>query len=512
MKDIRQKEGDTPKQSKKNRKVSDSNVLFRITPKNLSPNTELKRLFGGKVLSQSRENNTRGSRGRTLRLKKCILVEAKPTWPVPTEEIEMELSDSKDGVDYFVMKWGNSYHKLQDQFYECVESNDPNTIVQFLQFNPYHLDSLLQLCEVAQHTGEHETASEFIERCLFFWECRWHPLFDPTSSSKICRFEFKHDPNRPIFLALFKYMQMLGKRGCSRTALEFCKLILALDPSDALCARFYLDHYALRSNECDWLFEVYDKENNGILPNALLVNMVFGRALAKFRTRSSKAKADDETGVAEIEQAFALFPMVLPKLVQKCNASVGKMDDGLCWQILLTHDYWTSHFSIPILDSLVSIFVERNHALWKADIIQAWLKQRANAFLQRSDLEELAKTNDALRKQHYAEKPLQGVYRHILLSGVAEAIGALPYENRVFQLYDTIRPRRERGVRATTANPLALFLQTLMPWAPVPNLPMDENAAAEGGNGPIPQGWLEAVLQTLNVNPAPEGEEEEEEG
>lgn len=33
-------------------------------------------------------------------------------------------------------------------------------------------------------------------------------------------------PCRAFFLALFKHLMFLEKRGCPRTALEFCKLIL----------------------------------------------------------------------------------------------------------------------------------------------------------------------------------------------------------------------------------------------------------------------------------------------
>lgn len=34
------------------------------------------------------------------------------------------------------------------QYFECVESGDPNTIAQLLQYHPYHVDALVQLAEV----------------------------------------------------------------------------------------------------------------------------------------------------------------------------------------------------------------------------------------------------------------------------------------------------------------------------------------------------------------------------
>ena len=46
--------------------------------------------------------------------------------------------------------------------------------------------------------------------------------FSPNLASKTC----SRSPRRAFFLALFKHLMFLEKRGCPRTALEFCKLIL----------------------------------------------------------------------------------------------------------------------------------------------------------------------------------------------------------------------------------------------------------------------------------------------
>lgn len=46
--------------------------------------------------------------------------------------------------------------------------------------------------------------------------------FFPHLASKSCHCS----PCRAFFLALFKHLMFLEKRGCPRTALEFCKLIL----------------------------------------------------------------------------------------------------------------------------------------------------------------------------------------------------------------------------------------------------------------------------------------------
>jgi len=56
------------------------------------------------------------------------------------------------------MIWSEQYKKLQQQYFMCVETMDPDSIAELLQFHPYHLDSLLQLADVCKQSSEHETA------------------------------------------------------------------------------------------------------------------------------------------------------------------------------------------------------------------------------------------------------------------------------------------------------------------------------------------------------------------
>ena len=76
----------------------------------------------------------------------------------------------------------------------------------------------------------------------------------------IYRCPFRPDPTpgrsagRPLFLALFRHARALSERGCHRTALEFCKLLLSIQPADdPLGAVLLVCHYALRAHEYQWL-------------------------------------------------------------------------------------------------------------------------------------------------------------------------------------------------------------------------------------------------------------------
>lgn len=53
--------------------------------------------------------------------------------------------------------------------------------------------------------------------------------------------------NRVFCECLVKYIDILGRKGCCRTALEFCKLLLGLDPQqDPYGVMLRIDYYALR--------------------------------------------------------------------------------------------------------------------------------------------------------------------------------------------------------------------------------------------------------------------------
>lgn len=62
------------------------------------------------------------------------------------------------------------------------------------------------------------------ERALYCIEHIFHPLFNVTQAN--CRLDYRRQENRAFYIALFKHLSFVGQRGCNRTALEFCKLIL----------------------------------------------------------------------------------------------------------------------------------------------------------------------------------------------------------------------------------------------------------------------------------------------
>lgn len=51
--------------------------------------------------------------------------------------------------------------------------------------------------------------------------------------------------SKSLFMALFKFMDILGKKGCFKTALEYNKLLLKINLNDPTAALLCLDYNAL---------------------------------------------------------------------------------------------------------------------------------------------------------------------------------------------------------------------------------------------------------------------------
>ena len=75
-----------------------------------------------------------------------------------------------------------------------------------------------------------------------------------------------------FFIALFRHLVSVGARACYRTSLEFCKLLLSLDPEcDPTGVLLMLDFYAIRAGQHAWFLRLYEEwelsRNLSQLPN-----------------------------------------------------------------------------------------------------------------------------------------------------------------------------------------------------------------------------------------------------
>lgn len=124
---------------------------------------------------------------------------------------------------------------------------------------------------------------------------------------------------RCIFVALFRHLHFVGSRACHRTALEFCKLILSLDPdADPMGILLLIDFYAIRAQQHNWLIQFFNEweptRNLSQLPN-----WAYSIAIAYFAQADETDEKDYTKADEMLQTALIMFPSMLRPLLDKCN-------------------------------------------------------------------------------------------------------------------------------------------------------------------------------------------------
>ncbi|XP_072236564.1 ribosome quality control complex subunit TCF25 [Leuresthes tenuis] len=449
---------------------SERRSVLQVEHRNLNPETELKRYFGARaVLGDQRPRQ----RNRQFH-RSTWMTSPKESWPrFSRPGISMSLLESKDGVQYFTFEHSRDYQQVQFKFLDAVESMDPNNIVALLQLNPYHIDSLLQLSDVCRIQEDQEMARDLIERALYSFECAFHPLFSLTSGT--CRLDYLRPENRAFYLAVYKHMMFLEKRGCPRTALEYCKLILSLDPdSDPLCMLLLIDFLTLRSREYKSLLQLYqDWEEHRNLSQ--LPNFAFSTALCHFHL-SQQEDLDPEESVKQrreasqmLQDTLIMFPGVLMPLLDLCTVQADAT--------VTSHSFFGPKCQIgqpPALAELTALYVGRTCSLWREATVMLWLEESVKEVLRRVDAKDPhVEDCQNKRKQRYQSAP-RNIHRHVLLSEIKEATSSLPLEvtTQPVMGFDPLppldsvtsytRPERQH-VGASNESTLSLFFRSLLP-------------------------------------------------
>ncbi|XP_037103560.1 transcription factor 25 [Syngnathus acus] len=448
----------------------DRRPVLHVEHRNLNPETELKKYFGSRaVLGDQRPRQ----RNRQFH-RNTWMTGPKESWPrFSRPGISMTLLESKDGVQYFTFEHSRDYQQVQFKFLDAVESMDPNNLVALLQLNPYHIDSLLQLSDVCRIQEDQEMARDLIERALYSFECAFHPVFSLTSGA--CRLDYLRPENRAFYLALFKHMMFLEKRGCPRTALEYCKLILSLDPdSDPLCMLLLIDFLMLRSRQYDSLIQLYEawEEHRNL---SQLPNFAFSTALCHFHLSQQEEMKPEESDRVKrkadqmLQDALIMFPAVLMPLLDLCTVQPDAT--------VTSHAYFGPSSQIgqlPALAELTALYVGRMYNLWREAAVMLWLEESVQEALRRIDANDpLVEDCKNKRKQRYQSAP-RNIHRHVLLSEIKEATSSLPLEvtTQPMMGFDPLppvdsvisytRPERQH-VGASNESTLSLFFRSLLP-------------------------------------------------
>ncbi|KAK0180617.1 hypothetical protein PV327_002980 [Microctonus hyperodae] len=439
------------------------NILV-VQHKYLNATNELRRICGSKIGLGENKNN----RGRSrVGLKKIWLTSHTDWFPSAKFGLSMVIDNtikSTDGVQYFIFIHSAYYRQIQMKFFDAVESQNPENIVNILNTHPCNVDALLQFADLCKVNEDLQMSAEFVERAVYYLECAFHPLFNITSS--YCRLSYKHQANRALFIALFKHLMFIGGRACNRTSLELCKFLMSLDPDDdPLAIILAIDFYAMRAREYQWFIDFCqyweEKKNLTQLPN-----IAYSLALANFHVGNLDVANE------LLQNALIMFPGVLLNLLDKCGVETDTK--------VLGHDHFglrAKNTTSVALEKLQDLYVFRSYHLWKESTnmsILPWLESAVHTVMDRIDAgDEFTKFCELKRIKRYQGKPPRNVLRHIILSDMKEVTINHPgiHNEGVIFSYDPLPPtdsvdiysKREIVHRSTQQNTnlFSLFVSSL---------------------------------------------------
>ncbi|KAL9115511.1 MAG: hypothetical protein Q9227_000832 [Pyrenula ochraceoflavens] len=315
--------------------------LLSVEQKNLNPLTEMKSLFGNMALEQEDRRNNAPSRqrapqqldlgtalmgryspaskgedlGSLASTRNCFL-QGRTEWPrASSGGLSMEVTSSGETeIRQYTYQRNPAYQRIQTEYEMAVESMQPDQMIRLLQYNPYHISTLLQVSEIAKHQGDHSVAGDLLERALFTFGRSVHSTFSPALRTGLARLDFAKAPSREFFLAAWRFLTTLETRGTWRTAFEWAKLLLSLDPlSDPYGVTHVIDQLALRGRQPAQLVALCDSEAFGQTWSHL-PNISISLTLAHLRSSPKLARQ-------QLALAMRKYPYILCRLCSELDIS-----------------------------------------------------------------------------------------------------------------------------------------------------------------------------------------------
>lgn len=456
--------------------------LLAIDTQGLHAQNEMRKLFGRAALDNRTDDEPGGGRRRgrgaqqlglaqavaarnmpggqglaSLGLRRNIFIQGKEEWPRATSGgLGMEIVEKRaNGTVEYRFIHSTAYQDVQRQFESCVASMDPNRLVQLLQFNPYHISTLLQVSEIAKQERDHATSGDLLERALFSFGRSVHSTFSNNLSQGKARLDFRRPENREFWLAAWRYIANLGMRSTWRTVYEWAKLLLSLDPeNDPYCVRLVIDQYAIRGRQQQDFLNLsqsdFFKSKWAELPN---IQLTSGLVHVQANERSK--------GQQKLYTAAGKFPWVAARLFQELE--INDIPPGV----------WGKQPRSPYEHLLTELYVIRAKDIWNTPEAKNLLVEVASA-VQASRMEDPAEvtiTRDMARHTILTDNPaLISAVPRSLSSKVQSTSDPLPPSDNLAS-YDpspSMTSRRREGQSAAEMREeysnLRTFFQSLMPW------------------------------------------------
>ncbi|PKI84601.1 hypothetical protein MVES_001686 [Malassezia vespertilionis] len=431
---------------------------FALDIQHLDPALELKRQFGAAAIkAYEREKNSSGvptragarsreNRGAAFNSNtraRTVLCTPKATWPdIGRTFVGMTMTTKETGRGR-VCDWEHSraYRQTQLQFAQAVASHDSNALIAMIRVFPWHISTLLQLADISRYQGDLGQASDFVDRVLFAMERTALPAFASglASSAGPPQVDFMRVENRALWLAGHKNVDLFGRRGTWRTALEWCKFLYGLDTTDPHGMLLWIDFLAIKSKQGAWLLRFFDAleaercraiSAAGHIDNARAttaldcdksqaqetwqgaldwcVGACYGRALALRAVEKEEGDKTHTRSNAALRLAIARHPVAAALLCEQLSMSC---PDHAAFQL---REAWSAKED-SFGELLAHVYVHRSVSIWKEEGNKTWiadmLRETASAM---ENKPTTFGTADEITRM--------GVYRHVIVSDLPEAL------------------------------------------------------------------------------------------
>jgi hypothetical protein len=526
---------------------SDEGCLH-LNPKLFNYNKEISKYFKNAKFNDSEEGMPKGNKKEMARikmmknakhlrnLKSFVLVHNEAGFFTNPDRFTMEVvSTNQYKMRVFVLQPTSRYASLQEAYESLKETHDPQNIFDFLHTNPYHIDALYDMAEFFRLRGDFKQANELLERVLYVFEDSFGFDFKIFRENDVM-LSFDHNQHsRIFFMAVSRFIDILGKKGCYRSAFEFNKFLVKLNPyHDPVGGLLTLDYNAISSKNFEFLFdfphkfgEQYYKSKNFSL--AYLPNYVYSCALAKFLY---KMKDKENAGISEyatveaaelknaintsfdhlsdtastlLMHAILLYPKIIKDIATvneyaKLTVALGG-DKFINWQKksykdILNGDIFNvkneplyaclalqNNSDIEGLDKIMEIYVERSKILWKNNQVALWAKSCLGTILNAIETKEF-KYEEFVEELYTAKAakilPFEvSRYKGLVKHNFSDHVDRLDLNNIQDNIPqegdDEDAPGRTRHIPMAPLNTnqgfLGLLLGSLLPWNQVVDNP-----------------------------------------
>ena len=199
-------------------------------------------------------------------------------------------------------------------------------------------------------------AGDLVERALFTFGRSVHSTFANALSQGKARLDFRRPENREFWLASWRYVKDLGQRGTWRTAFEWAKLILSLDPEgDPYCVTKVIDQLAIRGGQSEHFLKLTEHPFFKDEVWKYQPNIKISRALAQYRMKQPQVCRETLTKtIHDYPWIFARFYQELnlphlPKVIWGKPPRTDREKYDMEFYVLNAKDIWSLPDAISLL-------------------------------------------------------------------------------------------------------------------------------------------------------------------